>query len=178
MKTIYLITLTLIFNSMLNAKTSVDASTVDSLNLEQYMGLWYEIARFDTWFEKDVNYVTASYTLLPNGAIKVINQSYKNGKVRKSKGRAKKSSSATPGKLRVSFFLMFYSDYNILELDHKGYKYAMIGSEDGKYFWILSRSPRIEPENLNMLLRRARKRGYDMRRLVFCAQQDPRPDDY
>ncbi|MDD4756046.1 MAG: lipocalin family protein, partial [Prolixibacteraceae bacterium] len=98
----------------------MDYSTVKELNLERYMGRWYEIARYNHSFEKGLVGVTATYSLLPDGKITVVNQGYKNsidGKLNVANGKAKQPDPSEPGKLKVSFFLFFYADYYVLELD-------------------------------------------------------------
>ena len=152
----------------------MDFSTVKELDLERYMGKWYEIARFDHRFERNLVGVTATYSLRNDGKITVINAGYKNsfdGKYKKSKGKAKQPNPEEPGKLKVSFFLFFYADYFILELD-ENYQWALIGSSSDKYLWILSRTPQLSPEMLDIILGKAKERGYDTRRLIWVPQPE------
>lgn len=154
-------------------KNNVDLTTVKQLDLERYMGTWYEIARFDHKFERNLEGVTATYKLRPNGKITVINQGYKNslnGKLKRAKGKAKQPNPDEPGKLKVSFFLFFYADYNILELD-KNYQWVLIGSSTNKYLWILSRTPQLDQQTLNMTLEKARQKGYDTSKLIWVKQK-------
>jgi apolipoprotein D and lipocalin family protein len=152
---------------------NMDYSTVQQLDLERYMGVWYEIARFNHSFERDLVRVTATYELRPDGKIKVINQGYKgsfSGKLKKAEGKVKQPNPGEPGKLKVSFFLFFYADYFILELD-EGYKWALVGSSSDKYLWILSRTPFLENETLNRIMDKARQRGYDTSKLIWVEQK-------
>lgn len=154
----------------MNAKTK---STVKDLDLKRYMGLWYEIARFENRFEKDLVAVTARYSFMPDGKIEVINSGRLktlNGVLKSSKGKAKQPDPKRPGELKVSFFLWFYADYDILLLDQKNYSYALIGSNSDKYLWILSRTPRIDDGTLNFILNYARKLGYDTSKLYYTPQ--------
>lgn len=140
--------------------------------LEKYLGKWYEIARFDHRFERNLQGVTASYSLMHNGKIEVINQGYKNGldgKLKKAKGKARVTSDGTPRNLEVSFFLFFYSPYNILELD-ENYTYALIGSESADYLWILSRTPQMDETAFKNLIEKAEERGYDTSKLIMVEQ--------
>jgi len=89
-------------------------NTVREVDIPRYMGVWHEIARYENHFEKDMVNVTATYTLQPDGSIKVENAGYRNGVFKKATGRAKQPDPQQPGKLKVSFFLWFYSDYYIL----------------------------------------------------------------
>ena len=152
---------------------NMDLSTVNQLDLERYMGTWYEIARFDHSFERGLVGVTATYELRPDGKIKVINAGYKNsfdGKYKTAKGKAKQPNPDEPGKLKVAFFLFFYADYFILELD-EDYQWVLIGSSSDKYLWILSRTPKLEQETLDEILGKARKRGYNTDNLIWVEQR-------
>ena len=154
-------------------KNNVDLTTVKQLDLERYMGTWYEIARFNHPFERNLEGVTATYKLRPDGKITVINQGYKNslnGKLKRARGKAKQPNPDEPGKLKVSFFLFFYADYNILELD-SNYQWVLIGSSTDKYLWILSRTPQPDQQTLNTILEKAKQRGYDTSKLIWVKQK-------
>jgi lipocalin len=151
----------------------IDTNTVKELDLNRYLGTWYEIARFPHSFEKDLVGVTATYSMRDDGKIKVVNQGYEKtleGKLSVAIGKAKIPNKAEPAKLKVSFFWIFYGDYFVLELD-KDYQYVMIGSSSPKYFWILSRTRQMAPETYEMLLDKARKRGYNLEKLLVVPQK-------
>lgn len=151
----------------------IDTTTIKELDLNRYLGTWYEIARFPHSFEKGMAGVTANYSLRDDGKIKVINKGYKNGlngKLSVAEGKAKIPDKSQPGKLKVSFFWIFYGDYYILELG-PNYEYAMIGSSSSKYFWILSRTPQMDEATYNMLLDNAKKRGYNLDQLERVQQK-------
>ena len=146
--------------------TEIDNRTVQIFDVPRFMGKWHEIARYDHRFEKGMTRVTATYTLLPNGRIKVLNAGYKDGKYKEIKGKAKQPDPNEPGKLKVSFFLWFYADYYVLDID-PDYRYVLIGSSSDKYLWIMSREETLPDGVLQELLDKLRKRGYDTERLVF-----------
>jgi lipocalin len=149
----------------------MDYSTVKELDIQHYLGTWYEIARFDHSFEQNLMGVTATYSLRGDGKIKVVNQGYKNtpdGELSRAEGKAKPTDE--PGKLKVSFFWIFYADYFVLELD-ENYQWALIGSSNDKYLWILSRSPKLEENTLNYILEKAKQRGYDTSKLIWVEQK-------
>lgn len=151
----------------------IDTSTVDSFNINSYLGTWYEIARFQHSFEKDLVGVTANYSLREDGKIKVVNSGYKNkfsGKFKSITGKAKIPDKSNPAKLKVSFFLFFYADYYVLELDTNNYSYALIGSSSENYLWILSRTPTLPDDIYNMLVEKASIRGYNISRLYRVPQ--------
>lgn len=152
----------------MNSKTE----NTDTFNLEKYMGTWYEIARFDHRFERNLQNVTATYKLMPNGKVQVINKGNDqtvNGPQKTAIGKAKVKS-LEKRHLRVSFFWIFYSDYKILELD-PDYKYALIGSKSPNYFWILSRTPQLSDSIRTPLIQKAELLGYDTQKLIWVEHQ-------
>lgn len=151
----------------------LDTRTVPEFDLSRYLGLWYEIARFDHRFERNLVGVTAEYSLLPDGKIRVVNSGYVldfNGRYKQAAGKAKQPDLSEPGQLKVSFFLWFYSDYNIMVLD-EDYGYALVGSNSDRYLWILSRTPSLPMETFNRLVDQAYIRGYDTDRLLWVPQK-------
>ena len=155
---------------MSSGRTRLDTSTVKQLDVARFMGKWYEIARYEHRFEKGMSHVTAQYTLLPDGAIRVVNRGLKGDKPKDIVGKARQPDPVKyPGRLEVSFFLWFYSDYYILELG-TDYQYAVIGSSSDKYLWILCRKPEMPQQQLEGILTNLRKRGYDLSRLVYVEQ--------
>src|SRR5665647_258868 len=161
-----------VFNCTKTNSQMIDQTTVKVLDLNSYLGKWYEIARFPHSFEKNLVGVTATYRLKADGMIEVLNEGFKNtldGEHSQAIGKAKIPNKLEPGKLRVSFFWIFYADYFVLELD-PNYHYVMIGSSSDKYFWILSRTPQMDPAVYNMLCDKARKRGYNLEKLYKVPQ--------
>ncbi|MEE1190375.1 MAG: lipocalin family protein [Bacteroidales bacterium] len=153
-----------------NNKT-MNTTTVSNLDVNRFIGSWYEIARYEHSFEKGMTHVKANYSLLPDGTIRVLNSGMKNGKKKEIEGKArKKKDSNSNSKLEVSFFLWFYSDYFVFELDDN-YQYAVIGSSSDKYLWILSRTPQLPQSTINDLLIKIKKRGYDTSKLYFVPQK-------
>jgi apolipoprotein D and lipocalin family protein len=163
---------------IINCKTSkqmgkIDTATVEHVDISRYIGKWYEIARFPNSFEKGLVGVTATYSLRGDGKINVLNQGFKNtlqGPLKQARGKAKVPDSLEPGRLKVSFFLFFYADYLILELDEENYQYALVGSSSDKYLWILCRTPEMSAETYQMLVSKAQGRGYDTEKLISVEQ--------
>lgn len=149
------------------AAKKVDNSTVSSLSLNRYLGRWYEIARYDHVFERDLQYATANYSLMKNGKVKVVNSGMKGNTVKTSEGKAKLTE--TEGLLRVSFFGPFYSDYRVMMLD-PDYQYVLVGSKTSNYLWILSRTPELPGNTIQAILAEAQRRGYDTKKLIWVDQ--------
>jgi apolipoprotein D and lipocalin family protein len=151
---------------------SVDNSTVQDLDINRYLGTWYEIARFPHSFERDLVGVTATYTLRKDGKIRVVNKGFRgtlDGKPSMAEGKAKIPNPSEPARLKVSFFLFFYSDYLVMELNGD-YQWAMIGSSSPNYFWILSRTPVMEEDTCARLVQKAADRGFDTSRIIRVKQ--------
>lgn len=142
----------------------VDNTPVKDLDLNRYLGNWFEIARKDHTFEKGMSHAQANYSLLGDGTILVMNSGIKGGKIKISKGKAKLTD--TDGLLRVSFFGPFYSDYRVLMLD-PDYQYALVGSKKGNYLWILARLPELSYDILCDILSEASERGYRTDDLIW-----------
>jgi len=147
---------------------------IKNFELDRYLGKWYEIARFPHSFEKGLVGCTANYTLLPNGRVKVENAGYKNtldGEYSVAIGKAKFAGARTDGHLKVAFFLFFYADYFIMDMD-PDYQWALVGSKADKYLWILSRTPQMDDSTYNRILEKARSLGYDLE-LLYKVPQKP-----
>ena len=150
------------------AAQKVDNTPVAGLDLNRYLGDWYEIARYDHSFERGLEFCKANYALREDGKISVTNTGMKDGKQKTSNGKAKTTD--TPALLRVSFFGPFYSDYRVMLLDND-YQWALIGSGSAKYLWILSRTPELPQETLSLILAEAQRRGYDTAKLIWVKQK-------
>lgn len=137
------------------------AVAVSPFNKQKYLGKWYEIARLDFKFEKDMNNTTAEYSLNSNGTIKVYNRGYnvKKKKWKQAIGKAKFAGNENTAMLKVSFFGPFYSGYNVIALDD-AYQYALVAGASLKYLWILSRKPSIPAEIKDKYLKLAESIGY------------------
>lgn len=137
--------------------------TVAHLELDQFLGKWYEIARYDHSFERGLSGVSATYSMRKDGKIKVLNQGYEgglDGKLSQAIGKAKIPNPQEPGKLKVAFFWIFYADYFVLELDDQDYQWALIGSSSEKYLWILSRTPQLRDADKKHIPKNKRKRPF------------------
>ena len=156
-----------------NQEKMIDKTVVKELDLQKYLGTWYEIARYNHRFERGLVGVKANYSLRDDGKIKVLNSGYKkrlDGKFSQATGKAYlPDPEKDPGKLKVSFFWNFYGDYFVLELD-KDYQWAIIGSSSDKYLWILSRTPQPDAGLYNELLDKIKSRGYDISELIKVEQ--------
>lgn len=168
-KTAYLLFVVVILSGLYSCATIPSgASAVTPFDKEKYLGKWYEIARLDFKFERNLNNTTAEYSLNDNGTIKVDNQGYntKKGEWTQAIGKAKFVGDTNIAMLKVSFFGPFYAGYNVIAIDDK-YKNALVAGESCKYLWILSRETTI-PENIKeKYLKIAEDIGYDTTDLLW-----------
>lgn len=159
----------LIINSCITIKH--ETKVVNPFNAERYLGTWYEIARFDLRFERNLKNVTATYSQLKNGNIKVLNKGYNTikNKWTEASGIAKFVDSKSEGRLKVSFFGPFYSPYNVIAID-KNYQYALVVGADTDYMWLLSKEKKM-PENIKQdYLKIAKDLGFKTNDLIWVQQ--------
>jgi apolipoprotein D and lipocalin family protein len=146
---------------------------VQAVELNRYLGKWYELARYDMAFERGCEAVTAEYSLRPDGLIKVVNSCRKgavDGPLTVAVGRAKRVGDPLAARLKVSFFGPFFADYWVL--DHgPDYEWSIVGEGSGRYLWILSRDPDPPQTVRDDLLRRVRDMGYDLKLLRITLQK-------
>ena len=143
--------------------------TVKKVDINSYLGEWYEIARYEHFFEKGCSDAKATYSLKENGEINVLNECIKEGKLSQAKGVAY-ATDATNAKLKVSFFRPFYGNYWILMLG-ENYEYALVGEESREYLWILSRENSISQELKTTILKKLPELGYTQDKLVWTQQR-------
>lgn len=145
--------------------------TVEKVELNKYLGTWYEIARFEHFFERDCKNVTANYSMMNEETIKVINRCTKiqTNEKKEAMGRAYEIDE-TNSKLKVSFFRPFYGDYWVLMLD-ENYKYAVVGTPSREYLWILSRDSKLDEKIKNEILQKLPSLGFDSSKLIWTIQE-------
>ena len=145
---------------------------VEHVDLERYLGTWYEIATIPQRFQRGCVAVTAEYSLLPNGDILVVNtcrEGTLDGKIRSVRGRAGVVDKKTNAKLKVTFFWPFWGAYWVIGLD-PDYQWAIVGHPNRKYLWILSRSPQMDESLYGELLDFVAACGYDLSKIKRTLQ--------
>lgn len=171
MKNIILFLMALILTGCMGMPEKV--TPVSDFDLEKYLGKWYEIARLDHSFERDLEQVTAEYSLRSDGGVMVVNRGFlkKKNEWREAEGKAYFVDSPNEGYLKVSFFGPFYGSYVIFGLDQERYQYAFISGPDLSYLWLLSRKPVLEPEVVNRFIKEAGRLGFNTENLIFVEQK-------
>lgn len=148
---------------------------VADFELERYLGKWYEIARLDHSFERNLSQVTADYSLREDGGVEVVNQGFnqKSGKWEMITGKAFFVGKENVGSLKVSFFGPFYGGYHVVALDQKDYSYAMVAGPSRSYLWILSRNKTLDSTILEELVGKAKQWGFETDKLIYVDHNLP-----
>ena len=169
--TILLITFFFLLKSCSNIPSG--ASAVSPFNKEQYLGKWYEIARMDFKFEKNLNNTTAEYGIRDDGMISVTNRGYNYVKQEwtEASGRAKFVKEENTAMLQVSFFGPFFAGYNVIALD-ENYQYALVAGNDLDFLWILSRQTSIPEAIKSDYLKQAKALGFKTDELIWVEHNE------
>jgi apolipoprotein D and lipocalin family protein len=149
--------------------------TVPKVDLQRYLGTWYELAAFPQSFQRGCTGTTATYSLREDGQLDVLNRcrlGTLDGKEKVATGRARVVDAQTNAKLEVSFFRPFWGDYWIIQLD-PDYRYVVVGHPSRDYLWILSRTPTMEPALYDSIIAKLEADGYPLDRLVRTEQPGP-----
>ncbi|BAT79712.1 Temperature-induced lipocalin-1 [Vigna angularis] len=161
-----------------------EMEVVKGVELKRYMGRWYEIASFPSFFQprNGVN-TRATYTLNTDGTVHVLNETWSDGKRSSIEGSAYKADpKSDEAKLKVKFYVPPFlpiipvvGNYWVLFLDDD-YQYALIGEPTRKYLWILCRQTNMDDAIYNQLVQKAISEGYDVSKLQKTPQSDPPPE--
>jgi apolipoprotein D and lipocalin family protein len=146
--------------------------TVKVLDIGKYAGTWYEIARLPNRFEKNLECVSATYELMENGKVKVINRGVKSDNRAEQKeitGKAWVPNEAFPGQLKVQFFWPFAGKYWVISLD-ENYQYALVGDPSRKFLWILSKNKKLSETTYAQLVETAKNNGFNTGQLELIKQ--------
>ena len=148
-------------------------ATVKQVDLSKYGGTWYEIARLPNSFEKGLVCVSATYRVKADGYVEVVNRGRPESDTSREKdikGMARVPDPLEPGRLEVSFFRPFWGDYRIIDLD-PDYRYALVGTINRRYLWILAREPAIDETVYSRLVSRGRETGFNVDMLYRTPQK-------
>lgn len=143
---------------------------VSQFDTEQYLGTWYEIARLDHSFERNLERVTATYGLNEDGSISVLNKGFntEKGEWRQAEGVAKPMGSSDIAHLKVSFFGPFYGTYAVFELADD-YSHAFVSGYNTDYLWLLAREPDVSAEVRQRFINESQALGFDASKLIWVS---------
>lgn len=153
---------------LFSCKQSSQLQTVPSVDVNRYMGKWYEIASYPQFFEKGCSNVSATYTL-KDGYVEVFNNCIKEGKPNGITGKAFVTENSGNAKLKVQFFWPFKGDYWIIDLD-KDYNWAVVSNPKQTTLWILNRTPKMDSETYQSILQKLATKGFDLKRIELMKQ--------
>ncbi len=158
--------------SLLLAISLTQTPDTVALDLERYLGTWYEIARFDSFFQRGC--VASSATYSKDGDdVKIVNTCYVDslaGKFKRIEGKAWVPDAKEPGKLKVQFFWPFSGPYWVIDVA-PDYSWALIGHPEKKSCWVFSRTPTMDDALYDALVGKLKARGYDVSRLIKPLQK-------
>ncbi len=162
-----------------SAQPPTPLTTITTLDVPRYMGIWYEIAKYPNWFQrKCVADTRADYQLQANGRVQVTNQCRQDtGVMDEAIGEARQIGPSTSAKLQVRFAPVWLSmlpfvwgDYWVVDID-EGYQLVAVSEPKREYLWVLSRTPKVAPDAFDALMGRLKAQGFDLGRLEHTKQQ-------
>lgn len=148
---------------------------VEEFELDRYLGKWYEIARLDHSFERGLDNISAEYSLLDDGGVKVINSGFskEDNEWQQAEGKAYFVDKTDSGHLKVSFFGPFYGSYIVFELDRETYQYAFVSGPNTSYLWLLARKPQLDKKITEQFIKRSQQLGFDTSKLIYVEHDKP-----
>ncbi len=158
-------TLCLIFLLQACQSAKPYSKTVESVNLDQYLGKWYVIANRPTMFETDAYNATETYSLNKETGKIDVDFKYKKGSFEGPEKSIPQTAwvhnEKTKAHWKISlWWLPFNLDYLIIDLD-KDYHWTVVGVPNQKYLWVMSRKPEMEEAILSKILSDVKNKGYD-----------------
>lgn len=152
--------------------------TIPSLDVQRYMGTWYEIAKYPNWFQrKCLSNTKAVYSPRADGTLKVLNSCVTaDSQVTEAEGAARQIGANDSPKLEVrfapawlAFIPMVWGDYWVIDLDAQ-YQVAVVSDPRREYLWILSRTPQLDKKTYEDVLQRIQNQQFDVRKLELTPQ--------
>ena len=146
--------------------------TPSNVDVGRYIGKWYAVSALPQFFTRKCLAQTAEYEILSANSISVLNTCYKkNGKTTDIEGQARIVDPKTNARLEVTFNNFFTrlfrvkGEYIIIKLS-EGYDTVLVGSTDRKSLWIMSRTPKIDPDIYNEYKNYAKSLGFNTDKLI------------
>lgn len=149
------------------------AVAVNPFEIDRFLGKWYEVARLDYKFDRNIMNTSIDFSLKPNGSLRVVKRWYNYYKKRKeiNIGMAKFAGPIYEGKMLLSLCKPLYFGYNVIGIDPE-YKYALVAGEDLRHLWLLSREHTIPEEIRREFIHKASLIGYDISKLIWVDQNE------
>ncbi len=148
-------------------------SYVSHVDVKEFSGLWYEVARTYNYYEKDCVAATVEYDLQEDNTYNVYNRCFKHvigGDLIEYKGRAKPAAGDSMSKIDMTYFYIFTRQYRVIHLEDD-YSAAVVSDKDMKQVWVMSRQPTLPKRKLNEILAKLEE-NMDLERLIFTPQDN------
>lgn len=156
---------------MFQSKGTLEVPPIQNLELQKYLGRWYEIGKLPKYEQRQLTHVTAYYHLDAKGILRVKNTGYRNGKEREIRGKAWQRGSRTSGALYVQFFWPLKGHYNIIKLA-EDYRYAVVAGKGKESLWILGREKQLSKADLTEIMHFLHVHGFDATRIQKTEQKE------
>lgn len=149
------------------------AVAINPFEIDRFLGKWYEVARLDYKFDRNIMNTSVDFSLKPNGNLRVVKRWYNYYKKRKeiNIGMAKFAGPIYEAKMLLSFRKPLYFGYNVIGID-EDYKYALVVGEDLRHLWLLSREHTIPEDIRRAFIHKASLIGYDISKLIWVDQNE------
>lgn len=156
---------------------SDELTTASSVDLNRYVGTWFEICRLPLkWEDEHAQDITATYSINEDGSVRVDNRCIgDDGKPQQAIGNATATDESN-AKLLVSFLPEYLrwipftkGDYWIIRLTDD-YTVSLVGTPDRKNLWLLAREHRIDQAVHDDFMATAVAEGFDLSQLITPAQ--------
>lgn len=177
MKRLFIIILIPVIQLIAQESNNSQLKTVESVSLEKYVGVWYEIAKIPNTFQCSCKKnTTATYSIQKDGKIKVVNRCVEDdGEINQAEGVARIVDKLTNAKLEVSFVSFFgwrpfWGDYWIIGLEDN-YQWVIVGHPKREYGWTLSRTKSISEETKLKIFSLLKKQGYNPKDFELTIQE-------
>ena len=147
--------------------------TVESVDLERFMGDWYVIANIPTFIEKGAHNAIESYALDPDGSIATtftFRAGAFDGEEKRYTPRGFVVSGSGNAVWGMQFVWPIKADFRIVHLT-PDYGQTVIGRNARDYVWIMARTPAIADADYADILARLATLGYDVGKIQKVPQR-------
>ena len=179
MKKKIILPLFLPFVVLLSCQSAPPIQTVESVDLQRFMGDWYVIASIPTFIEKDAYNAIESYRLDGDDKDTVLttftfNKGSFDGPVKKYTPKGFIRDDQSNAVWVMQFFWPIKMEYRIIFLA-ADYSQTVIGRTKRDYVWIMARKPTISDAEYERILMYINNQGYDISKVRKVPQQSEKP---
>ena len=136
--------------------------TVQSVDLQRFMGDWYVVANIPTFIEKEAFNPLENYDLQDDGSIATtftFNKGALDGPLKTYRPTGYIKDTETNALWGMQFIWPFKGDYRIVYLD-ENYQNTIIAREARDYVWVMSRQAEISQRQFDRFMLIIQQLGY------------------